>query len=173
MPIHIAICGKICSGKSTLAKYLEDKHNFKILSFANSVKKFAREIFNMKHKDRKLLQEFSEKLKEIDNDIWIKHFDKQLLMNQHHNIVVDDLRFPNEYNFLINKSFTIIRLDINNELQIQRIKETYKENYNEHLERLNHISESFIYDFDCHIIIDISKITNIDEFIKNDILTIF
>lgn len=50
--MRIAFIGKICSGKSYAAKYLQDNHNFEILSFGEPVKKYATEIFNLKFKDR-------------------------------------------------------------------------------------------------------------------------
>ena len=63
---RIAIIGKICSGKSFLANYLEDKYKFTKLSFADPLKKIAKEYYGMVNKDRELLQELALKMKEIN-----------------------------------------------------------------------------------------------------------
>ena len=137
--MRIAITGNICSGKTTLANKLSEHYNLKIYSFASNVKKYATEIFDMKYKDRKLIQDFAEKLKEIDNDIWIKLLDKEI--NGLDNIIIDDLRFQNELDYLKSQNFFIIKIKITKEEQIERIKKLYKDNYQEHIDRLEHISE--------------------------------
>jgi len=139
--MKIAIIGKICSGKSTCAQYLRDKYDFKIHSFGAPVKKYAKEIFNEKLKNRKLIQEFAQKIKEIDNDVWVNYLLNNINMND--NIIIDDLRFPNEYSALKKKGFIIVKLLISKEFQEERIKITYPQNYTTHLNRLNDISESF------------------------------
>ena len=67
--MKLAITGVMCSGKSTIANYLVQTYNFQKFSFADDIKKYAFEIFDMKYKDRKLLQDFGSKMKEIDNFI--------------------------------------------------------------------------------------------------------
>ena len=53
--MKIAISGVMCSGKTTISNYLIEKYNYKKFSFADDIKKYAVEIFDMKNKDRKLL----------------------------------------------------------------------------------------------------------------------
>ena len=71
-------------------------------------------------------------------------------------LVVDDLRFPNEYKALKDNGFKIIKLTISEELQEKRLIETYPENYRIHLERRNDVSESYTdsLPFDYEIIVD-------------------
>ena len=137
--MKIAITGKICSGKSTLANKLKNILKLEKYSFANNVKKYATEIFEMKYKDRKLIQDFAEKMKEIDNNIWIKQLDKEIKDKVH--IIIDDLRFENEYKYLKANKYYIIKLVIDKNQQIKRIEDLYKDKAPEHLERLEHISE--------------------------------
>ena len=137
--MKIAITGKICSGKSTLANKLKNILKLEKYSFADNVKKYAKEIFEMEYKDRKLIQDFAEKMKEIDNNIWIKQLDKEIKDKVH--IVIDDLRFENEYNYLKKNNYYIIKLVIDKNQQIKRIEDLYKDKAPEHLERLEHISE--------------------------------
>lgn len=169
MSMRIAICGRICSGKSTLARYLEREHGFTILSFASTPKRYASEIFGMEHKDRRLIQDFCEKLREIDRDVWIRHLEKELLLNMDKNIVIDDLRFPNEYDLLRRYNFHIIKLDICSTLQIERIKRTYPTTAQEHIQGLDHVSETYISGFKSDLVIDARDTSDIymrmDEFI--------
>jgi hypothetical protein len=88
------------------------------------LKKFAVDIFDMKGKDRKLLQDFGTKMKEIDKCIWIKSLDKKI-KDISDNIVIDDLRFKDEENYLRSIGFKILKLDIDNDLQNNRLKTTY------------------------------------------------
>ena len=165
--MKIAIIGKMGSGKSTCAKYLEDKYNFKIHSFGGPVKKYAKEIFNQKDKNRELIQTFAQKIKEIDNDVWVKY----LINNINHadNIVVDDLRFPNEHSVLKKEGFTIIKLTISEKFQEKRIKQTYPDNYLSHLNRRYDVSESFTdsLNADYHFNISESSENNYEEFLDN------
>ena len=161
--MKIAITGKICSGKSTFANIIKDKLKLNKYSFADNVKKYAKELFDMSYKDRKLIQELAEKLKEIDNDIWIKQLDKNI--KDKDNIIIDDLRFENEYNYLRSNKYFIIKLLIDKNQQIKRIKELYKENANEHIERLEHISELNIDKLDADLVINTNDI-NIETLIE-------
>jgi adenylate kinase family enzyme len=158
-PTIIALTGKICSGKTTFAKYIQQKTGGKIFSFSTGVKKYAELLFETKetetYKNRKIYQRFAEKMKEIDPDIWVKmtiNSIKESSNNSNNNIcIIDDLRFPNEYNSLkeLQKDgfkVIFIRLFINYDLQKMRIKKLY-ENSSEHLERLDHVSEQYINNF--------------------------
>jgi adenylate kinase family enzyme len=145
--MKLAITGVMGSGKTTVANYLIEKYNFKKFSFADDVKKYAYEIFNMKHKDRKLLQEFASKLREIDNYIWIKKLDEKLKNNNHINIIIDDLRFPEEYEYLKSNDFLILKLDIHKDLQIKRLKDTYPNDFQSHINSSHHNSETHYFDY--------------------------
>lgn len=78
MNIKIAFIGKMCSGKSTACQYLQTLNpDFKILSFAGKIKDIARELFDMKTKDRKLLQQIGSHMREIDYDVFVKYLIRQ------------------------------------------------------------------------------------------------
>jgi adenylate kinase family enzyme len=152
--MKLAITGKMASGKTSIAKYLVEKYNFTKFSFADDVKIFATEIFdiNMKIKDRKLLQQFATKMKEIDENIWIKRLDNKIKdIDISDNIIIDDLRYPNEELYLISNGFKILKLDIDTELQNNRLKNTYINDFDIHIECKKHDSEnhtqSFYHDF--------------------------
>ena len=54
-------------------------------------KKICQRNFNEKLKNRKLIQEFALKVKEIDNDVWVNYLLNDINIDD--NIVIDDLRF--------------------------------------------------------------------------------
>ena len=61
--VKIAITGKMYGGKTTIAKYIMEKNNnFIKLSFADKVKEIASDLFDMKEKDRYLLQSIGTKM---------------------------------------------------------------------------------------------------------------
>ena len=165
--MKIALLGKMGSGKSTCAQYLKEKYNFEIHSFGSPVKKFAKEIFNDNTKNRSLIQDFAQKVKEIDPNVWVNYlinnvdFDKK--------IVVDDLRFPNEFEILKNNGFIIIKLDISKEFQELRLKTTYPDNFQIHLNRRNDISESFtdVLEHDYIYKVDSNNIKNLYSFLDS------
>ena len=70
------------------------------------------------YKDRKLIQDLAEKLKEIDNDIWIKQLNKNI--KNKNNIIIDDLRFVFRFFYLKSNNYFIIKLLINKNQQIKR-----------------------------------------------------
>ena len=117
----------------------------------------------MKYKDRKLIQDFAEKMKEIDNNIWIKQLDKEIKNKTH--IIIDDLRFENEYNYLKLNNYYIIKLVIDKNQQIKRIENLYKDKAHEHLERLEHISECNIDKLSADLTINIEDV-DIETIIK-------
>lgn len=166
--MKLAITGEMASGKTSIAKYLVEKYNFTKFSFADDVKLYATEIFNMKIKDRKLLQQFATKMKEIDENIWIKRLNDKI-KDISDNIIIDDLRYPNEELYLISNGFKILKLDIDTELQNNRLKNTYINDFDMHIECKKHDSEMhtrfFCHDF--YYLINSNTEKNIYKYIDN------
>jgi dephospho-CoA kinase len=143
MVIKIAIIGKMCSGKSTLAnKLIKYYKRFGIKlekrAFANKVYELAKDLFNMKEKNRLLLQKIGTKMREIDNDVWINY----TLKNLPKNVIIEDCRYINELQHLINNGFTIIKINISKKKQLKRLKKTYSQTWKSHIANLNHESET-------------------------------
>ena len=137
--MKIAISGPMCSGKTTVAKIItEINSEYEIFSFGGKIKEIASELFDMKNKDRSLLINIASKMREINEDVWVKYIidktkDKQLC-------VVDDLRFQNELNYL--SDWKIICLVTPENERIKRIKSLYKDDYTDHIKNMKHISEA-------------------------------
>ncbi len=138
--MKIAICGKMCSGKSTIADHImRTLPGHKKYSFAKKVKDLCVELFDMKYKDRNLLINFANKMRDIDPNVWINQIFKQTQGNE--NCIIDDLRYQNEVDALINDGWIIIQINISYTLQKQRIMKLYPDTFKEHLNASNHISE--------------------------------
>lgn len=140
--MKIAITGKMCSGKSTIANFIKAQdNNYQIFSFGKKVKEVATDLFQMdpEKKDRTLLTSIGTKMREIDPDIWTKYIIHQTKDIEY--CIIDDLRYQNEYEYLIKNNFKIIQLLVSPEIQEERIKKIYPDNFQDHLNNRNHISE--------------------------------
>lgn len=66
----IGLLGKMGSGKTTLAnEFIKQDNRFYKLAFADKVKELAIDLFKMKEKDRTLLQQIGQKLREIKDSV--------------------------------------------------------------------------------------------------------
>ena len=111
----MAFSGKMHVGKTTSADYLVRNYGFIKLSFAGKLKEIAKDLwpeqFECGQKPRKLLQDLGMKMREIDQDVWVKYLVRIVRsLPKESNIVVDDLRFMNEYKVLKNEGFFIVRI---------------------------------------------------------------
>ena len=137
--MKIAIYGPMCSGKTTVANIIQSTdQRYSIYSFGQKIKDYATELFNMEKKDRSLLIAIGSKMREIDEDIWVKYIMKQT--KDKNFCIIDDLRFQNELNYL--SDWKIISLTTPKEERIKRLKQKYPENYQDHISNMNHKSET-------------------------------
>lgn len=140
--MKIAIHGPMCSGKTTISNIIKDFDNsYKTYSFGLKVKEVAKDLFDMKGKDRSLLISVASKMREIDPDVWAKYVINQIKNENNKNCIIDDLRFQNEADYLKN-DWLMISLTTPKQVRIERIKEIYKENYEDHIKNMEHISET-------------------------------
>ena len=141
--MKFAITGPMCSGKSTIANLLKTLNKeLEIYSFGKKIKDIAHELFNMDGnlKDRTLLINIADKMRDIDPDIWAKYIIKQTNVKEH--CIIDDLRFQNELDLLEEDGEWIyIILNINVVTRLNRLKQLYPDNYNDHIKNMNHLSE--------------------------------
>lgn len=140
--MKIAIHGPMCSGKTTISNIIKEYDNsYKTYSFGLKVKDIAKDLFDMKGKNRSLLINVATKMREIDPDIWAKYVIKQINEDDNNNCIIDDLRFQNEAEYL-KDGWLMISLTTPKDVRIKRIKNIYKENYEDHIKNMNHTSET-------------------------------
>lgn len=145
--MKIAICGKMCSGKTTLANDIRrmDKR-YTIYSFGSKVKDIASDLFGMDptHKDRTLLTGIGTKMREIEPDVWVKYVLKNISTEF---CLIDDLRYQNEYEALANSGWIFIQLYVPHDVQIARIHRKYPHSYQDHISNHTHESESNFFNW--------------------------
>lgn len=123
--MRVALSGKMTSGKSLVARRLVDKYDFKELSFAAKMKEVTAELFPRAkyEKDRELLIQVGERMRELDNQVWIRHVLPGIEPDK--NIVVSDVRFPAEYSAMRRLDFIMVRMYIGRWLQKQQVMRAY------------------------------------------------
>lgn len=160
--MKIAICGKMCSGKTTIANYIMRTFpGYKKYSFGQKVKDLCVELFNMKEKDRSLLIKFANSMREIDSNVWINQVLK--VTKGEDNCIIDDVRYQNEVDALIKDGWSFIQINIPYELQTNRIIKLYPNNYQDHLKNRNHLSEQNSFEFSKNIHVLVLNINNTNE----------
>jgi len=113
--------GKAYSGKTTCADYFVTKYNMQKLSFATILKELCRDVFNMKKKNRSLLQDVGTALRSVDEDVFVNYLERKIEMLGYRNgIVVDDLRYQNELKMLKRQKFMVMRLIVDDEILKER-----------------------------------------------------
>lgn len=129
---NIAFIGHFASGKTyyanLLAKKLEARgiKTYRV-SIANKIKEIAKDVFDMREKDRRLLQMIGAKMREINEDIWINYLILDIKRNNKTPFIIDDVRFRNEVN-LIKKSypnFLIVRLFVDTKKRLDIYSDLY------------------------------------------------
>lgn len=155
--MKIAIAGKAGSGKTTLAEFFVKKYGFTRTGFANAVKKVGMDEFGLSYeeafgakKNRTVLQDIGHGRRvEFGENYWVNKFLEQT--NGQDNLIVDDMRYRNEFITLKDNGYILIRIDSPEEIRQNRIPNTYPENP-------NHPSETDLDDI---------PIQDWDVFIKN------
>jgi dephospho-CoA kinase len=159
----IALCGRLRSGKDTVANHLYIHHSFNRVAFGDALKKNAHATFpwvSEFSKPRALYQQFGQLMRQIEPDVWIKHAEQAVKgaidfrVNtgaERVGVVITDLRQPNEYEWAKANGFTIVRVTAPDEDRIARAKlagDSFTEADLEH-ETESHI-DGFAADYEIH-----------------------
>ncbi len=112
----IGAVGKIGSGKTTVAKWLEDEFGFKRFAFADSLREYIDKYFkinpNNKQKNRFVLQGLGEFVRnEIDEDFWIKKLHEQIVYFSKDNVIIEDVRYFNEAKYIKNNGGFLLKIE--------------------------------------------------------------
>jgi len=140
--MKIGICGKMASGKTTIAEELSHRedYGFTIISMAGEVKRVGRELFGMTKKDRPLLQQIGMKMREIRESVWLDAVINEA--ENHDDAVCDDVRFINEAKNLKEAGWLLVKLEIDEDLQKSRLQTTYGDDWEVHWDNRGDPSET-------------------------------
>lgn len=123
--VLLVLTGRRRVGKDTLANFLVDRYGFTKLSFAEPLKEVVETLYDIRVNDdnkdtdmekfkktyRELLIETADKLKEINETIFLEKFkNKNQRIIDNYNIVISDLRFQYEYDYVKSLNATIIKI---------------------------------------------------------------
>lgn len=125
----IGFCGAAYAGKSSSAKYFINKYNFTQLAFASALKEnIGKNIFGLSDEQlygtkkeevderwglsaRQILQQSGNEMRKIHNEIWVKTLiNTAKQQGNAANIVVDDVRYPNEINAIKDAGGVVIKV---------------------------------------------------------------
>lgn len=118
--MKIMLNGLPSSGKDTVANYLSFYYGFKKLAFADGIYQIAEDYFGMLKKDRQLLRDIGEKLREIDENVWVKNTFKQGELYE--NVVITDCRRDNEYDEGIKRGYKPIKITMNEDKRLKLLE---------------------------------------------------
>ena len=155
--LNIGICGKMFSGKTTLANHIVNNYNYKKVAFGDKVKQFATEICGMdpNAKDRELLQKIGNGARDIiSKNVWIDALDETIKLTKSNNeypcnFVCDDIRYENEAEALMKRGWLVIKVKTTPEIQKERMKRIFPLTWEDHWNRIDHVSEINIDDIVC------------------------
>lgn len=118
----IAFIGGMGSGKTTAALHLVEHHGYVRSSFAEPLKSAAAELWD--NPQRAHLQQLGKAVRSIDPDTLVEPI--RTLIDFHHDgglpVVIDDLRYPNEYWALRELGFKIVKISSRDEDRITRLQ---------------------------------------------------
>ncbi|MGF9741623.1 AAA family ATPase [Priestia megaterium] len=124
--MKIAIAGKFRSGKDQFAKYFLSK-GFMRAAFGDELTELIMEYFPeaiIQHgKPREHYTLLGQTFRKLNPMIWIERLEPLLEVYEAmgHDIVITDLRQQNEYEFLKENGYTIIKIEADEEVRKQRI----------------------------------------------------
>lgn len=147
----IAISGKFCSGKDTIADWLVGNYGFRKVGFADKLKGVAADLFGMKEKDRSLLQALGEGMRQIRPSVWVDYVLHNIQPDE--DVVINDVRYLNELKLIQAASGKklLVRLECSDVIRLARYYKLY--GYYPTVEQCNFISEVQLDS--CHQLFDL------------------
>ncbi|CDQ21749.1 deoxynucleotide monophosphate kinase family protein [Halobacillus karajensis] len=128
--MKLAVAGEIRSGKDTVCDYIKTKFDeMQTLYFAEGIaeiiERFFPEAWYSEGKPRWHYQEIGQKLREVNPDVWVTYTNskyKKLQDAGFNNFICTDLRQPNEYQWLKDQGFIVIKVEADPEVRLERMK---------------------------------------------------
>jgi AAA domain len=131
--MKIAVTGEIRSGKDTVCEYIANRFGhapYEKLYFAEGIEKIIRdyfpEAFEGNAKPRKHYQDIGQFMRTINPDVWVNQVNNKYEYLKRwrniNNFLCTDLRQQNEYDWLKKNGFTVIKVETEPEIRIERMK---------------------------------------------------
>ncbi len=133
MAMKIAVAGEIRSGKDTVSNYIRNKIPFmERLYFAQGIEEVIRSYFpeawDENNKPRKHYQDVGQLMRSINPDVWINRLNREKQYFEEYygieSFIVTDLRQLNEYSWLKEQGFTVLKVETAPEVRLERIKKS-------------------------------------------------
>ncbi|MDF2612513.1 MAG: hypothetical protein K0S71_299 [Clostridia bacterium] len=128
--MKIALVGKMRSGKDTVGNYLIENYGFRRFAFAEGIRNILNEYFPEKvaeGKPRAMYQGIGQYFRSFEPNVWINYTDRSisdyLKENQYGNVIITDTRQLNEYTYLKDNGYIVVKVAVTREDQIKRIVE--------------------------------------------------
>lgn len=125
---RIALVGNMRSGKDTFADVLINEQGYTKIAFADELKRICKELFPEQFKNgnkpREILQNVGKCMRSIDYDVWVKALDRKIKQYDGKNLVITDVRYPNEVAYLRNNGFIIVQIIVYRSIIVGRCKDT-------------------------------------------------
>tara|TARA_B110001452_G_scaffold95595_1_gene78979 strand:- start:375 stop:956 length:582 start_codon:yes stop_codon:yes gene_type:complete len=118
----IALSGPRACGKSTIAGHLVAQHGYTRIAFADALRSVAKIAGDEYENDRIYLAQLGEELRELMPNFLLEVV-KVKVESIDGPVVIEDVRFPSEKEFCDGIGATTIRLEIPEEVQLQRLQE--------------------------------------------------
>jgi dephospho-CoA kinase len=130
-PPPIALCGRMRSGKDSVADYLTQKYGYTRFAFGDGIRRVTRELYPQLYeggaKPRALLQGFGQDARKYNEDVWVDDCFRRIEYARYEdganfNVVISDLRQPNEIKRCREDGYVIVRVNCTDTLRIERAK---------------------------------------------------
>lgn len=167
-PLRIALLGELRAGKDTVANMIAEKIKHEsvntpvvFLAFADGIHKVINlvmpEVYKL-GKPRRQLQHIGQSMRQLDKDVWVNmlfnSFEYRDSVARCHNIIVTDVRQPNEVERLHKEGFVVIKVIADKEIRIQRVLEA-GDNFSPDM--LEHETEKVLHECPYDYLIDNSS----------------
>lgn len=117
----ILLNGRSGAGKDSFANHLVAKHGYVKIAFADGIYSIAINLFGMTAKNRGLLQNIGQKMREIDPLVWVNNTYK--LAEQFDKVIISDCRQHNEYVVGMERGYVPIRIKSNVAERLRRLED--------------------------------------------------
>ena len=133
----VALSGPRASGKSSIAKILEEEYGFERLAFSDCLREIASLSGASFVNDREFLAQLGDILRGYDEDFIVNAMKKKLETTEKR-IVIEDVRFPKEVEFCLARDVKMVSIEVEHSEQIQRIMNREKSSHTEAVNLIQH-----------------------------------